>query len=150
MESSPILETPETVWEVYEGSGYSFKYPKELPYKYVDLVDWPPEVQLVSTVYECTESGNAQSLSGSTEEVFIDGQAYCRSTVLEGAAGSTYAQYTYLFVKDSNQIKLTFSVRIPQCTNFTPYQMELCESQVMAFNPDLLAYKLNNTLVLSE
>ena len=125
---------------------YSLRYPESTGLTYVDLEAWPPEVALSDESFVCTEGGDEGSDTGSTESVTISGDEYCRTTTVEGAAGSVYAEYSYSFPVDSGTATLTFSTRSPQCDNFDGPPRTQCEEDQTSFNPDDLVSQISLTL----
>ncbi len=116
-----------------------FKFPDSLSNnKYVHLVDWPPQVQIVPGDLSCIEAGEVTVRAGRTELRNINGRTYCVTEIIEGAAGSTYTQYAYAFEHRGDSVILTFTTRVPQCGNYPDAERLECEIERGSFNPDVL------------
>ncbi len=98
-ESAPKDLVQNDNWLVYSdnATGVSFSYPETFETKYIHAVDWPPQAQILKQPYACAEAGVEIERAGKTEKRLVDNREYCRTTVVGGAAGSTYTQYAYAF-----------------------------------------------------
>ncbi len=114
------------------------------------MVDWPPAVELMADEFTCDEGGEETDRAGQTESVTIGGESYCRTTVVEGAAGSTYTQYAYAFAQDDGTAILTFSTRAPQCANYDVEEMAACEDEIDDLDIDDLADRVARTLIIED
>lgn len=161
IEVNPNPETPplnletndideETEWSFSTTTEYSIQYPADLDLEYVELIDWPPQVELTVDEFTCVEAGKPTDRAGETKSVTIGGQEYCRTIVMEGAAGSTYTQYAYAFEQDDGTAILSFSTRAPQCANYDESEMEDCETEIDDLDIDDLADRIARTLLIQE
>ncbi len=139
-----------TNWKTYTDSvsKISFKYPEKLDTKYITLVDWPPAVNLEKGKITCLEAGEEEERAGKTEEIKINGNVYCLTTVLGAAAGSMYTEYAYAKALASGDTAiLTFSTRQPQCANYDEPKKSECEAERNSFDINQL---INSILVSIE
>ena len=104
--------------------------------EYIRAVDWPPAVQFTDEAFTCAEAGSPTERAGETKSRIINGRTYCVTTVLEGAAGSIYAQYAYAAEYNGGTVIFTFSTRASQCGNYPADQKLECEAAQEAFSPD--------------
>lgn len=140
------ISAPE--WQLATTTEYSFRYPADIPLTYVDLVDWPPTAQITDDAFACTEAGEETARAGRTEIVTVSDREYCRTTIIEGAAGSTYTQYAHAFPVEDGTAILTFSTRSPQCGNYNEPARSDCESDQNNFDPDDLIDRIATTFSL--
>jgi len=131
--AEPSAES-EKGWKTSTQLGLTFTYPETLPEVYIHTVDWPPKLQVVPGPFTCTEGGNADARAGKTSKVTIDGHAYCRTEVTEGAAGSIYTQYAYARERDGQVVIMTFSLRFEQCANYEEPKKTACETERANFD----------------
>ncbi len=104
-------------------------------FKYITPVDWPPKVRTENGNYSCTTNGDETSRAGRTEEQTIDGKKYCVTVETDGAAGSIYKQYAYVFRSGTNMLKtVTFSIRQVQCGNYPEPKMSECQNERNSFD----------------
>ncbi len=146
-------ETPDQVDDSLEEatdaeSEVSFSYPEQLPTQYMSVVDWPPRILKLAEAYSCTEAGEATARAGATEERTIEGTRYCVTLSSEGAAGSIYEQYAYVFEKDGQVLSMTFSIRLPQCGNYDETERLACEGERISFSIDELVHEIAQTIRL--
>ncbi len=106
-----------------------FNFPETLSAHYIELLDWPPQVQVVNAEFSCLDAGNATDRAGKTEMREVNGRNFCVTEVVEGAAGTTYTQYAYAFERDHDTVVLTFSTRAPQCGNYPEPEMTACAKE---------------------
>lgn len=133
-------------WEAITDSktGIVFQYPKTLLTTYIHTQDWPPQVQILNEPFTCTEAGLETARAGKTEKRLVDDREYCRTSILEGAAGSIYTQYAYAFPlystgstqADRKTIILTFTTRATQCGNYDEPKRKACEDERETFDID--------------
>lgn len=139
-----------TGWLIAQGSAADFYYPPTLVVgattTYAQAVDWPPSLTTGTTTYECVEAGTETERAGGTEEVRVSGTNYCRTISAEGAAGSTYRQYAYVWAHDNGTATLTFSARFPNCANYDGAEVDACEATQASFSPDSLAHSIAETI----
>ena len=132
-------------WRFATTPDYTFQYPADPGLEYVELTDWPPMVELTTDVFVCTEAGTETDRAGRTEQVTMGDRQYCRTIIVEGAAGSTYTQYAYAFPRDEGTAIMTFSTRTPTCGNFAGNEVAACEAEVEGFEVDDLADRMART-----
>jgi len=139
------------LWNTYTDSqsGVSFKYPENLTTKYINTVDWPPLVQVLPGPYTCLEAGSENAPAGKTEKRLVDNREYCLTRESEGAAGSIYTQYAYAFAQADKVVYLTFSLRFPQCGNYSEPQLTACQIERETFDIDSVIDKIARTLKLN-
>jgi len=134
------------LWKTMTDSktGITFQYPETLLTTYTHVQDWPPQVQVLNEPFTCTEAGSDTARAGKTEKRLVDDREYCRTSIVEGAAGSIYTQYAYAFPlystgstqADRKTIIFTFSLRAVQCANYDDPQKTACENERSAFDLD--------------
>lgn len=140
---TPTPPTPETAhpdWQaaIFDGDSV-FKYPVELGLTYVHAVDpWPPTVTHVDAVSCEPRQGDAPTTPESSRRT-INGQEYCVSRAQEGAAGSTYTTYAYATETVDGPVRVTFTIRTPQCLNYDSPEREACQAEQRTFDVDALA-----------
>ena len=144
-----VFFTPEPQTHTLQDSSneLAFSYPDDFGLVYVHPVDWPPLLKEVENAdFTCVNIGEEISPSGKTETVLIDGREYCKTTLSEGAAGSIYHQYVYVFREGTQTFTLSFSARMPQCVNYDSPMQEVCREEQQAFNPDKVIADIVSTL----
>jgi hypothetical protein len=114
--------------------GIEFKYPETLPFTYIHPVDWPPAVSVQEGPFSCLNAGSETARAGKTETQTIRGHEYCVTRISEGAAGSIYTQYAYVFPKSGKVAIFTFSLRSVQCANYDEPQRAQCDAERVAFD----------------
>ena len=135
-------------YETYEDQdrGITFQYPIELGTVYLEAYDWPPMAQVIDEPFNCTEGGDPTARAGGTELRMVDNHQYCRTPIVEGAAGSIYTQYAYKFTVGEDQAAiLTFSTRVPQCGNYDEQERVQCEGEREAFDIDSTVDEITQT-----
>lgn len=137
-------------WVFATTDEYTFQYPENLGLEYVELTDWPPSVEFTDDAFACEEAGAETDRAGRTESVTIGGNEYCRTTIVEGAAGSTYTQYAYAFDYEDGTAIMTMSTRAPQCDNYEGDEVTACEEEIENLNIDDLVGRMADTLVRVE
>lgn len=159
IEVNPNPETPplnlgnnndDEEWRFSTTTEYSLQYPADLNLEYIEMMDWPPTVELTDDEFTCVEAGKPTERAGETVKVTIGGREYCRTTAVEGAAGSTYSQYAYAFTQSDGTAILTFSTRTPQCANYDEAEMEDCVAEMDKLDIDDLADRVARTLVTMD
>lgn len=113
-----------------EAGVYTFRYPQDFGRPYVTPVDWPPQVNLL-------------------ENSSLNCNPYCITTTDEGAAGSTYRQYTYLTKHDGQVMRLVFTARLPQCLNYDQPKQSECQQDQAKFNPDVIIDQIIGSLIFN-
>jgi len=126
------------LWKTMTDSktGITFQYPETLLTTYIHTQDWPPQIQVLNEPYACSEAGSETARAGKTEKRLVDNREYCRTSVVEGAAGSIYTQYAYVFPKDNKTIIFTFTTRATQCGNYDEAERKACEGERETFDLD--------------
>ncbi len=117
-------------------NGYSFSYPKNVDGDYLRLIS-DPEITVLSNDFICLESMQMTSILGNQ---------YCTSTTEEGAAGSIFSTYTYVFDSSDKKLSLTFTTRKPQCLNYDSPQADECQKEISVFDADKLFIVVKNSL----
>lgn len=123
------------------GTIASFFYEKETPKaeaQYIRKVDWPPSLQILDSSFSCLEAGEEIARAGKTELRGVGKREYCRTTILEGAAGSTYGQYAYALSLGSRTAIFSFSLQYVQCLNYDDPKQSECLIERENFDPDIL------------
>ena len=123
-------------WKTATDDGFTFKYPEQLPTKYVSAVEWPPEVEVKIAQFLCIAEGIQQ----------INGRQYCVGLQSEGAAGSVYNTYTYNTMKDDRMVTVRFTLRYQQCANYDDPQKPECEQERRTSSIDDLADRVAQTV----
>jgi hypothetical protein len=143
---------PETVVKTYTDAktGVSFQYPEKLPTKYISLVEEAPTVTVTNGAMTCKAAGSETTPAGATALQTIDGQAYCVTTKVEGAAGSTYTEYTYATEKEGKVVAVTFTLRAVQCANYDEPEQTACETERTNFSLDGLVAQIASTLTFTK
>ncbi len=119
--------------------------------KYVALLDWPPQTQILNEPFICTEAGSSTERPGETRRRTIEGRKYCITKIVEAAAGSVYTQYAYAFEKSGKTVILTFTVRHPQCANYPEgAERSTCEKEISNFNADKLVPDIADKVDISS
>jgi hypothetical protein len=140
----PTGITPD--WIATTTAAGTFSYPQDLLATYTSTVDWPPVLQISSEPYSCTQAGSEVERAGKTEQRMVDDRAYCVTTMVEGAAGSTYTQYAYAWQRTSGTATLTFTVRQPQCLNYDDPQRTACLNEQQTFDLDSVVDRIAQTV----
>jgi len=129
--------------------GLSFRYPEELTTEYIHTVDWPPQIQVLDKKFACNETGVEIAQGGQTTKRTVANREYCVTKSSEGAAGSTYTQYTYAFFKNGQTITLIFTLRAVQCGNYDDPQKTACEQERESFDLDGVVDRIAQTVSLA-
>jgi len=129
-------------------TGASYKYTRSLNLTYASHQDWPPKVQILAGEYTCTQSGNETDRAGKTEKRTIADKEFCVTTIVEGAAGSTYTQYAYEFEAEGKAAILTFSVREPQCGNYPEPNKSACMEEQASLDIDAIVGQIAESFKL--
>jgi hypothetical protein len=117
--------------------GITFQYPKELLAKYISVAGWPPVVKIETGTYSCkTTPQEVSNMSDITSQRMVDDRIYCVNVKHEGAAGSVYASYAYITIKNGKLINVSFTLRYPNCNNYDEEQSKVCTSEREAFDID--------------
>ncbi len=120
------------------GTGISFQYPESLSTKYISVIDWPPQIQVLNKLFVCTQAGSPTARAGETIMRVVNGREFCITKKVEGAAGSIYTQYAYAFGMDNKTVIAAFSLKEVQCGNYDNPQKTECENERVMFDIDAL------------
>lgn len=152
--TNPSATTQNTTsnWKTFTDNTNSvtFRYPENIGATYISTVDWPPKAQFTHGLFTCVETGQETARTGQTAKKTINGWNYCVTKITEGAAGSTYTQYSYTTDINSNILIFTFSLRYPQCANYDYPQKTACENEENTFNIDNLVHQIIFTGTISR
>jgi hypothetical protein len=118
--------------------GMQFMYPEVLPTKYITAQEWPPKVTLSGDTYSCTKGERVDTRGErmTTEERVVIDRAYCVAHVSEGAAGSTYTTYEYMTTQSDFIAHVRFTLRLPQCMNYSEPEQHACVAEQKNFDID--------------
>lgn len=130
-------------------SNITFRYPDD-SWAYVNEQDWPPQVRVVTEPYSCVEAGTETDRTGKTERRVVDGREYCVTEITEGAAGSVYTQYAYTYAAGNQTVALSFSLRLPQCGNYSNEERLACERERQTMDLDGLVDQIAQTTGRTE
>jgi tryptophan-rich sensory protein len=128
-------------------SSVSFRYPKDFGTTFLHAFDWPPQIQILNQPYECTEGGSEIMQAGQTQKDTIGGKEYCVTKESEGAAGSIYTNYAYVFPFQNKTAIMSFTVRFVQCANYDEPSTTKCLDERATFNIDNIMGKVAQSLV---
>lgn len=147
--------TNTAMWTLSEDTarGIDFRYPEDIDTDYIELFDWPPQVAVLDEPFSCTEAGTITERAGETMQETINGNVYCVTRIIEGAAGSTFTQYAFAREVDGRVAIFTFSTRAPQCGNYGDENNEqriACEEELRTFNIGNIVDQMFGTLNLGE
>ncbi len=145
----PVANTQN--WEIFSDirKGIKFQYPKQLPFKYIYTIDWPPQIQILNNPFSCAEAGTETDRAGGTIKEPINGQTYCVTKETQGAAGSIYTMYAYAFPFEQNKTAIfTFSLRFSQCANYEDPNKAECETERASFDTNLVISQIASTLIV--
>lgn len=149
-EFAPCPETSSvpTTWGTFTDDklGISFRYPVDFSTKYIQAFDWPPKVAFQNLPFYCAAAGTQLATAGRTEPRVINNHVYCVTSLVQGAAGSTYTQYAYAWEAGGREVIFTFSTRAPQCANYDNPNKTECENERAAFNIDKIFDSIAQTL----
>lgn len=153
-EFSACPEENNELWKTTTNRGVTFQYPEALLTTYIHTEDWPPHIQILNDPFPCTEAGLETARAGKTEKRLVDGREYCRTSIVEGAAGSIYTQYAYAFPLNSigstqtnrKTVIFTFTTRATQCGNYGEAERKVCEEERQTFDIDGIVDRMARTL----
>lgn len=137
-------------WKTYNSDGITFQYPEEFSTIYISKVDWPPQVQLINEPYSCLNAGTENGRTGKTEIKNINGHTYCVTTLVQGAAGSTYKEFAYAKAFNDQTVIFTFTTREPQCMNYDNPKQSECLSERESFSVDNFIDEVISTLQITR
>jgi len=78
--------------------------------KYIHPTKWPPVVNVVDKPFVCDDGNNE----------------YCVTALAEGAAGSTYTEYTYTKPYGNKTATVNFTIQSVQCLNYDEPERNKC------------------------
>jgi hypothetical protein len=153
-----ICPTPITVpdgWKTRTGDdGVTYQYPENFGTTYITIQgDWPPLAAVVDGPLDCDNTGVigiGTSIPEQTSSIMISNRPYCVTKVSEGAAGSTYTQYAYATASDNDVAIFRFTLRFPQCDNYSGLQETACKNERATFTPDLIIDQIAQTLTIKR
>lgn len=104
--------------------------------KYIHPLKWAPIVKVADKPYVCNVGGSQTQSSGQTSLIKINNNEYCAHTLVQGAAGSTYTEYTYSRPLGNKTETLNFTIQAVQCMNYDEPSRSTCKDKQS--NYDLL------------
>jgi hypothetical protein len=133
-------------WVYSEASaqGVQFLYPDPLPTRYVAAPGWPPAVVMTKEEFTCDEASDveADGITKRYEERMIGDREYCVGMAAEGAAGSTFTSYEYLTAQEDVLVRVTLTLRTPQCMNYNEPEQTACTTEQANFDVDGLVDRI--------
>ncbi len=154
-------EVGDNIWKTITDSkaGITFQYPVHLLTEYIHTVDWPPKVQVLNEPFSCNETSSETAMTRKTEKRMVDNRVYCITKESEGAAGSIYTNYIYVFPIDappslegfgraSKTIVFTFILQAVQCANYDEPRKTACEKERSLFDMDGTVDRMARSTVL--
>jgi len=141
-------EESNNLWEktIDSKTGIIFSYPKTLQTIYISAVGWPAQIQVFNELFTCKETEGETTGVGQTMKRIIGDHLYCVSQKTEGAAGSTYTQYTYAFPMNNKTIVFTFTLRFVQCANYDEPNKTACMHERAAFDVDAMVDRMAQSI----
>jgi hypothetical protein len=138
-------------WKLYTDSvyGITFRYPESLGTKYINIQKWPPNVQVSTEPFICSETKTEDGMQKTAERI-INGRTYCVTEVSEGAAGHIYIQYTYAFSQNDKTVTISFTLAFVQCGNFDNPEQSECEKERQKFDIDSIIDQIAQTLNINK
>lgn len=133
-------------WIRASSSGFSYQYPESLDTVYIAEATWPPLVERVVNEYTCEADAATDGPASSRNEFAMNGRIYCASVSSEGAAGSTYVSYEYVTDLEDMVVRVSFTLRYPQCANYDQPEQQACTEEEESFRPDALADSIISTI----
>lgn len=122
---------------IFQGDEFSFKYPETLALKYIEVLDWPPNIEVRIAQFLCATDLRA-----------IAQRDYCIGEETEGAAGSVYTTYVYNTQKDGRMLTVTLAVRYPQCANYEERGKLSCELERQVFSVDEVVSSIVESVII--
>ncbi|MDD5696375.1 MAG: hypothetical protein PHO90_00125 [Candidatus Pacebacteria bacterium] len=123
-------------WNIFSSASVEFQYPENLPAQYISTAEWPPKITFTEGPLVCQETPLESSFPLRIMRKTINDSIYCIQAMSEGAAGSTYTDYTYSTLKDEKIISANFVLRYPQCLNYDDPNKSNCQSERETFDLD--------------
>lgn len=131
---------------VDEKQGIAFSYPEKLDAEFIFTHEWPPAISLSNAKFVCQETDQASSLPERVSRVAVDGHTYCVFAKSEGAVGSTYTEFSYIFQLGEKILKMDFTLRYPNCGNYPEDNMIKCNKERSAFDLNKLVDEIARTI----
>lgn len=148
---APCPPEPDTTdWVTYTDSAkrFSFRYPAEVPTKFMSAQAWPPTITIATGTFGCTPNDSPTATTGRVTQRMIGDQLYCVEAQSEGAAGSTYITYRYTTALGKELVAANFVWREVQCANYDDPAKTDCEQERTTFNLNTLIDQIVATVVL--
>lgn len=97
---------------------------------------------------DCAEGdmGTDDGMFASSGSRLIKGRQYCVTSTGEGAAGSTFTSYGYSTLIGDSMIRLSFTLRTPQCLNYDDPEQSACQDEQISFDVDALADRIATSI----
>jgi len=102
--------------------------------KYIHPLKWPPVVTVIDAQFLCKVGGSNTQSTGKTSLVTFKGTEYCVTSLAQGAAGSTYTEYSYTKQYGSKTAKLDFTIQSVQCLNYDELNKTECINKQANFD----------------
>lgn len=136
-------------WLISSETDATYKYPESLGTKYISLVDWPPKISVTNEPLNCENAGVVIAGAEKVERVVIGRRLYCVTSKMEGAAGSTYTEYTYGWsVRGNKMVSLSFTTKAVQCMNYDEPKQSECLTEREIFDIGKTINLIASTLIL--
>ncbi|NCP66691.1 hypothetical protein GW756_00090 [bacterium] len=133
-----------------EAQNVEFMYSDSFQTNYVEAQDWPPLIIVSNADFSCESGGNEIKPEGETVQRNLNGSPFCITTQSEGAAGSTYSNYTYKTEKEDKLVIFEFTLRFAQCMNYDePEQMD-CLNEQKRIKPDNIIMDITDSVQFSS
>ena len=139
---SATVGSYEDAWNIFSSASVEFQYPEKLPAQYISTAEWPPQITVTEGELACQETPPESSFPLRITQKTINDSVYCIQAMSEGAAGSTYTEYTYSTLKDGKVISADFVLRYPQCLNYDDPNKSNCEAERETFDLDGIIDKI--------
>lgn len=119
----------------------------DLNTEYIGSQDWkvvivneeekyPPKFEIKEGQIDYKITSSESELLSETAKRSVDGRIYYIESLSEGAAGTTYTQYSYSTIKSGSLIMVSCVIRYPQCMNYSEPQRTECTNEQETFNLD--------------
>ena len=137
-------------WKTSSNSnlGVNFEYPEDISTNYIQTLDWPPKVQVISGPFACVDVGEPNAQTGQTLIRKINNHDYCVTTVTNHTTDSTYYQYAYERQIQNKILYFTFSLKFADCTKYDDLERNSCKKEEAEFNIDNLLDNIIQTTKL--
>jgi hypothetical protein len=135
-------------WQTYSDERVTFRYPETVSAGYLNVVDWPPQIQVLGGEFSCAEAGSETDRAGATRQITISGRVYCVTKVTDKVMGKIYTQYAYGTQIEGKPIMMTFTARYLSCDEYTGEAKSSCDAEQKAFDIDEIAARIAETIVV--